>query len=75
MPVIPGIKSECEKFAGAESTHTIEGMSVVAVVGIIAVVVVVVVKVMMAISFIPFTRLASLTHVCSFFLHLFIYFV
>lgn len=25
MPVIPGVKSECEKFAGAESTHTIEG--------------------------------------------------
>ena len=25
MPVIAGVKSECEKFAGAESTHTIEG--------------------------------------------------
>jgi prolyl-tRNA synthetase len=26
MPVIPGVKSESEKFAGAESTYTIEGL-------------------------------------------------
>lgn len=26
MPVVTGVKSDCERFAGAESTHTIEGL-------------------------------------------------